>query len=263
MLTHTKVQITAAGCTSFKLAGAFKGQVRLGRWCKVGRTADEPRVAGSNGVMHLARGIPRREAFPVTGEGGELRIPLVGKRALVHALELIGEFGVPTAVGAIKAVPVFSQPPPACTGVRSHVGANAVRHEELCRLRPAIAALGEANFLFPERFTVRGACILLVRGTKSDVTVDYDQGWDAGAGFELRQGLRHPLRVIDIADPFDVPTIGKKSGGNVVAECEIRMSFDRDTVAVVDPAQDPQHLMAGEGPGAICNPSHHVAATTP
>ena len=76
---------------------------------------------------------------------------------------------------------------------------------------------------------------------------------------ECLDRLCDPLRVVGVADPLHVPAIGKKARGDVVAEGEIRVAFDRDAVAVVDPAQVPEHQMARERGGLARDALHHVA----
>ena len=137
--------------------------------------------------------------------------------------------------------------------------ANPLGHEKLCILRPAVTALGEAYLLFAEGLAMSCAGVLLVRGAKADVAIDDDEGRHIGAGLDFLNRLRQAFDVVDIADPLNVPTVGEKSRGDVVAECEIRVSFDRDAVAVIDPAEVAQHLMAGEGCGFARHAFHHVA----
>jgi hypothetical protein len=47
--------------------------------------------------------------------------------------------------------------------------AYAVRHKEFGVLRPAVAALGQTDFLFAERLAVGGAGIMLVRGAIAEL----------------------------------------------------------------------------------------------
>ena len=54
--------------------------------------------------------------------------------------------------------------------------AHTVGHQKFGILGPAVAALGEADFLFAEGLAVGGAGILLVRGAKPDMAIDDDQG---------------------------------------------------------------------------------------
>ena len=71
--------------------------------------------------------------------------------------------------------------------------------------------------------------------------------------------LRNSLRVIGVADPCHIPAIGKKAGRNVVAKGEIGMAFDRDAIAVVDPAEVAKHQMARERGGFAGDALHHIA----
>ena len=71
--------------------------------------------------------------------------------------------------------------------------------------------------------------------------------------------LREPLRVVGVADLLHVPAIGQEARRDVVAEGEIGVAFDRDAVAVVDPAEVAEHQVAGERGGLAGDALHHVA----
>ena len=114
--------------------------------------------------------------------------------------------------------------------------AHAVRHEKLGVFRPAVAALGEAYLLLAERLAVGRAGVVLMRRAIADVAFDDDQGRHVVGAPETLDGLRQPLRVVGVADALHVPAIGEEARRDVVAERQIRMSFDGDAVAVVDPA---------------------------
>ncbi len=108
---------------------------------------------------------------------------------------------------------------------------------------------------------MRGAGILLMRSAVSDMAVDDDQGRyvvGASEGFDC---LRNSFGIIRVANSLHVPAIGKKARRDVVAEGEIRVAFDRDAVAVVDPAQVSEHQMTRERGGFARDALHHVAVT--
>src|SRR5262245_11434238 len=181
------MQIAAAGRTCFKLAGCLECEARLGGWGEIGRTAEQPGKPGSDGIEHFAGGLARGETLGVARKDRKPCIPIAGKLGFLQALDLVGELGELASIAAKELIPVFFELPTARAGVRIDVRANARRDPELCLLRPTVAALGKAHFFFTQRLTVSGAAILFVRGTKSDVTVEDNDGWQAGASFELRK----------------------------------------------------------------------------
>ena len=65
--------------------------------------------------------------------------------------------------------------------------------------------------------------------------------------------------IVGVADALHVPAIGEEARRDIVAEGEIRMPFDRDAVAVVDPAKIAEHLMTGERGRFARYALHHVA----
>ena len=76
---------------------------------------------------------------------------------------------------------------------------------------------------------------------------------------EALDRLRQPLRIVGVADVLHVPAIGEEARRDIVAESEIGVPLDRYAVAVVDPAQVPQHLVAGERGRFARHALHHVA----
>src|SRR5215468_6457225 len=73
--------------------------------------------------------------------------------------------------------------------------AHAVGDQELRVLRPAVAALGEADFLLAERFPVGGGGVVLVRSTVADVAVQDD---------ERRTSLRLPEATERLLDTIEI-----------------------------------------------------------
>src|ERR1035441_3588418 len=61
----------------------------------------------------------------------------------------------------------------------------AIGNQEFRILGPAIIALGEPDFLFPERLAVSGSRVLLVRRTPSDVAI-HDNERGAFGGLQER-----------------------------------------------------------------------------
>ncbi len=80
---------------------------------------------------------------------------------------------------------------------------------------------------------MRGAGVVLMGRAIADMAVDDDQRRDLIGGATSLDRLRDPLDVIGVADSCHVPAIGQEACCDVIAESEIRVPFNGDTVAVV------------------------------
>ena len=160
-----------------------------------------------------------------------------------------------------KLRPALLELPPALADAGVEMFTHAVGDEKLGVFRPAIAALRQTNLFDAERFAMRGAGIVLMGRAVADVAVDDDQGWHVVGASEGFDRLCEPLGVIGVADALHVPAIGKEARGHVVAEGEIRVAFDRDAVAVVNPAEVSEHQVTRERGGFARDAFHHVAVT--
>src|SRR5580704_10314729 len=96
---------------------------------------------------------------------------------------------------------------------------------------------------------MRGAGIVFMRRPIADVALDNDESRHVVRACEYLNRLSDPLAVVGITDALDIPAIGQKARGDVVTEGEIRMPFDRHAIAVVYPAEIPEHQMARERRG--------------
>ena len=102
-----------------------------------------------------------RPAMPLASAGntGRSSIPPGRQLSPLHLIDLVRELGVGSPVGREQLRP----PAPGGRAARSDAGrevlAHAVGDQELRVLRPAVAALGEADLVGAERLAVgRGAC---------------------------------------------------------------------------------------------------------
>src|SRR4051794_17817553 len=110
-------------------------------------------------------------------------------------------------VAAERFEPGVAQPLTAAADPLPEAIIDAVGDEELGVLRPAVGALGEANFLLAQGFAVGRAGVLLVGGPPADVAVDDDQRGAIGRRQERREGLREQIEVVGVADAGDIPAI--------------------------------------------------------
>src|SRR5713226_3611348 len=113
---------------------------------------------------------------------------------------------------------------------------DALGHQKLGILRPAIITFGQPDLIFAQWFTVGGASILLVRGTVRDMSVDDYQRWTVLRFQETPICLRQHLQIVCIAHASYVPAISKETRSHVFTESQLRMPFNRDSIVVIDPA---------------------------
>src|SRR5262249_8008465 len=114
---------------------------------------------------------------------------------------------------------------------------DAVGHKELGVYGPAVAALGEPNLVVSQRFAVSCTCVLLMRGTVADVTVQNNKRGPFFGLTDDAQRMLNKLEVVSHADTHHIPSVGKKSWLNVFGEGDARAALDGDVVVVVDPAK--------------------------
>ena len=214
-----------------------------------------------DGVQHLAGGIARREALRIGSKAWQIGVPSAGKLALLQSLDFVAEVWVFGFVRLHKLRPALLKLPPTLADAGAEVFTHALGDEKLGVLRPAIAALRQTDFFDPERFAMRGAGIVLMGRAVADMAVDDNQGRYVVGMPEGLDRLCEPLAVIGVADALHVPAIGKEARGHVVAEGEIRVTFDRDAVAVVNPAEVSEHQVTRERGGFARDAFHHVAVT--
>ena len=162
-------------------------------------------IAFSTSPMSFARG----DALGVGGKGRQVLVPAVGKLAVLHAVEFVGEAGILCLVLASNSVePGVAQLLAAAADALLEMLVDAVRDEELGVLGPAVDLLGQLDLIFAERLAVSGMGVLLVRRALADVAVDDDQ---RGTIVGLRNDRMRPIeqrQIVGVAHPRDVPAIG-------------------------------------------------------
>ena len=156
-------------------------------------------------------------------------------------------------------MPLIAQGAAAPADALAELVVDAVRHQELRILGPAVKALGEAHFLHAERIAVRGCGVLLVRRAVADDAVDDDQRRLVFGAAECfyRFGERRP--IIGVAHAHHVPAIAFEPALHVFAEGELGVAFDGHRVAVVNPAQIGEAEMAGKRRRLARHAFHQIA----
>src|SRR5262249_26110023 len=144
---------------------------------------------------------------------------------------------VRAAIGLEAALPGLANRPSALADALAKALVDAVRHEELRVLRPAVEALGQADLLLAERVAMGCRGVLLVRRAVTDDAVDDDQGRAIAGAAERLQRLDETRPIVGVRYSQHVPAVAAKPGRDVLAEGELGVALDGDGVVVVDPAQ--------------------------
>src|ERR1051325_11011535 len=93
----------------------------------------------------------------------------------MQAIELISQFRMLCTIFFHTCKPGIAEFLAAFADAVLEVIVDAVGDKELSILRPAVVALGQADFLFAERFAVGGTGVLLVGSTEGNVAIDDDE----------------------------------------------------------------------------------------
>ncbi len=137
---------------------------------------------------------------------------------------------------------------------------DAVGHQELRVFRPAIDLLGCLDDVGAHGIAVRLGGAGDWRA-EADDAVEHDQGRGVAIGLEGLDGAGKRPRIVGIIDVDDRPAIAFEALADVLAEGQRRAALDGDAVAVVDPAQVAELLMAGDRGGFGRHTFHHIAVT--
>ena len=157
--------------------------------------------------------------------------------AAYHSISIFCDRVILGAVIFELVPPSLVQRPPARADAFLEVFAHAVRHQELRLFRPAIPALGQADFFFAQWFAVRRTRVLLVRRTICDMGIDNDQRRPILRVFERREGTLEQLQIVGVAHSRHVPAIASEACCDVIAIGQRGVAFDGDVVVIIDPTQ--------------------------
>ena len=201
VLADAEMEVAASIFAGLEVAGAVEGQAGLGRRCQVGRTAHKPGDIPRHRVEDQAGRIARGHSLAVGGERRQACIPAVGELAMLHPVELVGQFGVLGPVALDPGEPGVAQFLATPADAVAEVIVDSVGHEEFGILGPAVVALGEPDFFFAQRLAVGGAGVLLVGRTPADVAIDDDQGRPLALLEEDAEGAVEQIEVVGVSHP--------------------------------------------------------------
>ena len=257
-LADAEVEVAARAVRRREVSGSVEAEMRLRRGREVGRAADEPGDALRDRVQHLARGVARGEALRVRGERGEPRVPVLGKRSALHALDLVGELREGCAVFLEPRLPRRSRLAATGADALREVLDDTVGDEELGVLGPAVEPLRLLHALGTERLSVRLRCVLDGRAV-ADVAVHEDQRRPLVLRLENLERALGRLEVVRVGDRRHVPAVRGEARRDVLREREVRVALDRDAVRVVDPAEIREALVRRERRRLGRDAFHHAA----
>ncbi len=184
--------------------------------------------------------------FASAGNTGRLRSQPAGSVAPLYLIDLRRQARLLGSVRGEALRPCaarFGAPPPHAGG---EVLADTVRHEELRVLRPAVDALGEADFLVTERLAVGGGGALPVGRAVADAAVEDDERGPALGLLKDPERVLDAIDVVGVAHAQHVPPVGQEPARDVLGEREVGAPFDGDVVVVEDPTEVVQAEVAGE-----------------
>src|SRR5262249_27726240 len=136
---------------------------------------------------------------------------------------------------------------------------HAIWNEEFRIWGPAVVLLGQPDFFFAQRLAVCGTGVLLVRRAVADMTVHDDQSRAIVCHLKGGERPSQHLEVVSVTDTKDIPSVGDEPGCDIVAERQVGMSFYRDSIVVIDPAEVRNLKVSGERSGLLGDSFHKAA----
>ena len=259
VLANAEMQVAAAKVTRLEIARAFGRDQRLGGRRQIRRAADQPRQMRGDRILHLGRAVPAGQPLAVGREGGDRLVPAFGQLMALHPPQRIGRIAVLGAITLHQLLPCVPQLSAALADTIVEMRVDAIGHEKLGVLGPAVAALGEAHFLFTQGLAVGFPGVLLMRRAEADVAAHDDQRRPVPGRTELVQGRPECSGIVRVGDLMDRPAIGRKTRADILGESELGPALNRDVVGIVDPAEIRELQMAGDGRRLARDALHHVA----
>src|SRR5207248_4238521 len=227
MLANAEMKIPAAVVIALEITGSLESQPGLRRGREVGGAAEQPRQARGDRVQHMSRRVAAGDALRVGRKRRNVSVPPVREVAPLHPLALISELRISVAVSLEERQPFRPQLLPAGTEIFREMLVDAFRHEKLRVLRPVIKALGQLDLGLAQRLAMSARGILLMRRAVADMAFDNDQTGPIVDPLGDSDRFGDALAVVGVADPLHMPAIGEKPPGDILAERESGVAFDR------------------------------------
>src|SRR5215469_4956814 len=93
---------------------------------------------------------------------------------------------------------------------------------------------------------MRGSRVLFMRRAIADMAIQNDQSRPVLRIPENLQRVLDAVEIICIADSQHIPAIRKKSSSDILCKGDTSISFNRDVVVVINPAEVIEAQMSGE-----------------
>src|SRR5262245_58641807 len=171
MLADAEMQVFPRRALGLEVSRALVCQRRLVRRSKIRGTPEEPGDILCQNVQRLARSIPPRDPLGIGWKDGQVAVPAGRQFAPLHQFDLGCAIGVLGAIGGKAFRPLAPRLSAARAYPSSNMVVDAIRHQKLCILGPAIELLGEPDLLRTERLAVGRSRVLFMRRTVAYVTV--------------------------------------------------------------------------------------------
>ena len=237
VLTNSEVQIASRGSGGLKIARAFELERGLVRSRQIGRSANQPRNVLRQRIEHFTRTLAGRNTLGIGGKCREVIVPACRQFVVLHLAETLGTIRIFLRVCREKVRPLRMQIAPAFPDPFAKMFSYAVRHQELCILRPTVKLLDQSHFFFAQGLAVRRVGVLFMRRTVADVAIHDDQGGPVCGLVERVERARQHRQVIGIGHARYVPSISHKASRNVLAERPIRRTIEGNVIVVIHPTE--------------------------
>ena len=113
----------------------------------------------------------------------------------------------------------------------------AFRYDELLTTVPTVSFLGQSNFVDSERCTVCCMRICFVWRTETNDALQNNNGRFARRVLKALHCSTNGIQIVGILDCHCVPSESLKFRGRIFRKCQIRFTFDRDVIVVINPAE--------------------------
>src|ERR1700722_18687015 len=179
MFANPEVQVAAGRTRRLKISGTRESESCFRRRCEIGEAADEPRQVGRDGVQDLRGRVAPGNPVRVGRKHGDVPRPIGRQRGFLNLVKFRGKLRVFLAVLAELLFPLLARLESPSTDARCEVFVHPSGHKKLGVDGPTVRLLCELDLFFAEGLTVRGASVLTVWRTITDMAFNDDNGRSA------------------------------------------------------------------------------------
>src|SRR5882724_1756469 len=182
MFANPEVQVAAGRTRRLKIPRACNSESCFRRRREIGGASDEPRQVRRDRVQNLRGRVTPCNSLRIGRKHGNVLRPAGRQLAFLNLIEFGGKLWEFLAVFAELLLPLLARfpAPPSYAGFEVFV--DSAGGQKLGVDRPTVRLLCELDLFFAERLAMRGARILTVRRTVTDVALNDDNGRSARSG---------------------------------------------------------------------------------